>query len=276
MKLVKKIFLGFWTLTVIFMIYFSVNDQNMNPIIWPLIILYSAFPYWLILKPKKKKKSDVDNTPQQATEPEPTSPQYVEVGNIIYRTDGKSITDAEVPYLMQLGYEKALTREQQTKPVRTKHEQQLAFNFDMNHFDKYSELEFKLIDLENDARHTTNLTKKIQLLEKTIVAYEKLKKFCYSKGKGGTIFFQDEWETKTFLSDIQKELKETKYQKDILIPEILNAIKENDGILQRNIYVLFPETSKSKIQAIIKELEANGTITKTKKGNSYELHLNGN
>ncbi len=34
--------------------------------------------------------------------------QYVETGKTIYRTDGKAITEEEVPYLMQIGYEKAL------------------------------------------------------------------------------------------------------------------------------------------------------------------------
>ncbi len=213
MKIFKRIFLGFWTLTVIFIIYFSVNGQNMNPIVWPLIILYSAFPYWLMLKPKKKKKSDAnelhDNKPMPK-EAESSDQQYIEVGNVVYRTDGKNITDAEVPYLMQLGYENALAKEKQSRPVRTQHEKKLAFNFDVNHFDKYSELEFKLMDLELEAKKEKNLPKKIQLLEKTIAAYDKLKRFCYSKGKGGTIYFQDKWESTSFLSDIQKELEDAK------------------------------------------------------------------
>ena len=35
----------------------------------------------------------------------PQNIQYVNTGNTIYRADGKSITDEEVPYLIQVGYE---------------------------------------------------------------------------------------------------------------------------------------------------------------------------
>lgn len=38
------------------------------------------------------------------------STQYIETGSSIQRVDGKPISDEEVPYLMQLGYEKALQK----------------------------------------------------------------------------------------------------------------------------------------------------------------------
>lgn len=38
------------------------------------------------------------------------STQYIETGSSIQRVDGKPISDKEVPYLMQLGYEKALQK----------------------------------------------------------------------------------------------------------------------------------------------------------------------
>lgn len=264
-----------WTVSFI-VAMFSADYKTINLPELILIIFVFSIPYLIILLKRRKKKKSATVLSDNIPKSEPTGPQYIKDGNVIYRTDGKKITDAEVPYLMQLSYEKALVQSKQSKPVRTAHEQQLAFNFDMNHFDKFSNYEYKLMDLEVDALNEKNLIKKIQLLEETIKTYEKAKNFCYSKGKGGTIYFQDEWESSPFLSNILNELKEAKHQKDILIPEILNAIKETDGILQRNIYVLFPETSKSEIQAVIKELEANGTISRTKKSNSYELHLNGN
>lgn len=43
----------------------------------------------------------------------PNYPQYIENGNIISHTDGSPITDEEVPYLMQLGYEEALRKTKQ-------------------------------------------------------------------------------------------------------------------------------------------------------------------
>lgn len=40
----------------------------------------------------------------------PQNIQYVNTGNTIYRADGKSVTDEEVPYLIQVGYEEALKK----------------------------------------------------------------------------------------------------------------------------------------------------------------------
>ena len=274
MKYIKIYFLFMWTMCFVIAVYSSDFKINL-----PTVIAFSI-PYLIVLWKRKKKKpaavlsdnKQIDNR----LKPEPTEPQYIETSNVIYRTDGNKITDAEIPYLMQLRNEKALSEEKQSRPVRTAHEQQLAFNFDMNHFDKFNNYEIKLMDLQTDALQEKNLTKKIQLLEETIKTYEKAKKFCYSKGKGGTIYFQDEWESSPFLSNILNELKETKIKLDIVIPGIISTISNNDGILQRNIYSYFPDIKQSEIQAIIKELEANGTITRTKKSNSYELHINSN
>ena len=34
--------------------------------------------------------------------------EYIQDGNVIYRADGKEISNEELPYLMQLGYEESL------------------------------------------------------------------------------------------------------------------------------------------------------------------------
>lgn len=244
MNLIKKIFLGFWTFVSVIIVICSIADyQNIQFEMMLILVLFIIFPYWLVLKPKKKRETKKN------------------------KADTKIKSDNK-PLLIK--------ESTPSRHVRTRKDLELAFNFDMGHFDKYSELEFKLMDLENDAKQESILSKKIQLLEQTIKAYEKLKIFCYSKGKGGTIFFQDEWESKPFLTNIQEELEEAKQQKEMIVPDILEAISETDGILQRNIYAIFSEVSKSDIQAILKELETNGSITRTKKGNSYELHINSN
>ena len=55
------------------------------------------------------------NTQNEPTDIEPSpsihSEQYVEHNGVIFHPDGSSITDEEVPYLVQLGYEEALQRE---------------------------------------------------------------------------------------------------------------------------------------------------------------------
>lgn len=243
MNLIKKIFLGFWTFVSAIVVICSIADyQNIQFEMMLILVLFIIFPYWLVLKPKKKRKTKKNKADTKI------------------KSDNKPLPIKEST---------------PSRPVRTLRDIELAENFDMNHFEKCSDLEFNLLNLETDAKNERILHKKIQLLEKTIKAYDRLKKFCYSKGKGGTIYFQEEWESRPFLSDILKELEEAKQEKAMFMPNIIEAISENDGILQRNIYTIFSdEVNTSDIQAILKELEANGTITKIKKGNSYELHLN--
>ena len=139
----------------------------------------------------------------------------IEINESALAADGKPIQDEDIPYLMQRDTERALAKEKEKKQVFTAYELRLAENFELNHFDGYSELEFKLMDLEVDVKNEKNLSKKIELLETVIATYEKLKKFCRSKGKGGTIYFQIEWESKPFFSEMQKELEDAKQKLDI-------------------------------------------------------------
>lgn len=296
MRFFKKCFLFMWTVSFI-VAMFSADYKTINLPELILIIFVFSIPYLIILlKRKKKKKSaaalsdikpidnkQINNIPKS----EPTGPQYIEDGNVIYRTDGKKITDAEVPYLMQPSYEKALNTERTSsnpKFHRTEREDELSYQFECTHGNKVCQLEDNFENLYRAAYQTDDISECIRLLEESALAFEKAKKFCYSKGKGGTIYFQDTWEYMhnsqndcfSYLDNILNALEESKKKRDVVIPGVIDAIRNNDGILQKNIYTLLPEVSKSEIQAVIKELEANGTISRTKKSNSYELHLNGN
>ena len=101
------------------------------------------------------------------------------------------------------------------------------------------------------------------------------------KGLGGTIYFQDMWELFhnshnngfSFLDMIQTSIDETIYMHNIVIPKICSTISANDGIIQKNIYALLPDIEKSLIQRTLRKLESDNIITRTKKSNSYELHL---
>jgi predicted transcriptional regulator len=278
-----------WTMCFVIVVYSS----GLEAINLPIVITFSI-PYLIILWKRKKKESaailsddkpidskQIDNTPN----PEPKEPQYIETGNMVYRTDGKPITDDEVPYLMQLSYEKSLNREKVSsnpKFHRTEREDELSYQFECTHGNKVCQLERNFENLYRAAYQTDDISECIRLLEESALAFEKAKKFCYSKGKGGTIYFQDMWEYMhnsqndcfSYLDNILDALEELKRKRDIIIPSVLDAIRNNDGILQKNIYSYFPDIKKSEIQAIIKELETNGTITRTKKSNSYELHIN--
>ncbi len=151
----------------------------------------------------------------------------------------------------------------------------------MKYDDEINNLTEKFESLYDDAYKTNDLTERITLLNEAITAYEKAKKFCYSKGKGGTIYFQDMWEYlynfdnqwHSYLDNIKKLLEETEYLRDTVIPQIINTIATNDGILQKNIYKFMPDINKSLIQHTLRQLETDSKISRIKKGSSYELHI---
>jgi len=179
--------------------------------------------------------------------------------NIICKIDDKTIINENISYSIQLKHKNTLSTELESfnpKFHRTEQEENLSYNFAV----KYGH--------------------EISLLEEDIKAFEKAKEFCYKKGKGGTIYFQDTWEYLhnskkpcfSYLDNIKASLDKTIFKKNIVIPSIISTITDNDGILQKDIYKLLPDIDKQTIQQTIKELTAVGTISAIKKSNSYELH----
>lgn len=55
--------------------------------------------------------------------------------------------------------------------------------------------------------------------------------------------------------------------------DLLKIIKQNDGIMQKDLYGMFDERMKSHIQKTIKELSAKNKIIAVKSGNSYMLTI---
>ncbi|MCI9141872.1 MAG: hypothetical protein HFH87_04510 [Lachnospiraceae bacterium] len=85
---------------------------------WLIVILIILLPTIFILVPKKKKRRNKDiakNNSDISTsiiEEFSVTPQdqYIESDKIIYRTDKKSISDKEIPHLVQAGYEEAIVK----------------------------------------------------------------------------------------------------------------------------------------------------------------------
>lgn len=248
-------------------------------------ILFSLFSYLCL---RKNKAKNVINTSvytdipysQNMFNENPKNTAYIDTKTTIYRADGKEISDKEIPYLIQLGYEHTLQTEANSsnpKFHRTAREDDLSYNFESKYYNEISKRTTKFEDLYHDSYTEKNLSKKILLLEEALKEYDCCKKFCYSKGKVGTIYFQDMYE---YLSNSHNEcfsyrdmilntLKESYFERDELIPEIKKVISCHDGILQKNIYKELPE-----FQRMLRKLESENIITRIKKSGTYELHLN--
>ena len=204
--------------------------------------------------------------------------------SVISRSDNKPISNEEIPSLIELGYKHAIERENKSQNIslhRTQKEEDLSFNFEMNHgyeIGKYVdafEKCYRLAMSEND------LCKKIELLEKTISNYEKSKAWFY-RTKGGTIYFQDMYEHLhnsrnddfSYIDQIKDELEECIEERDFIIPKILEIIKNYpEGILQKDIYQHLPDISRTQIQKFIRNFEREGLITREQSKGSYLLTI---
>lgn len=309
MKIIKKIFGIFFSFVFALSLYMTLTDKQNVIINIIMTLIVGTIAYMLLIrKPDKSVSNEEQQTSNKrscCTNPpindlsqnikliEDTNPQeltniessdlYIETHNMIYRVDGKPITDEEVPYLIQAGYEKAIEQEKVNPNVkfhRTKREEDLCVQFMINHGNEIQKHTDSFEDLCRLAYAENDLNEKIKLLHKTITVYEKERKWFY-RSKGGTIYFQDYYEHQhnsknndfSYIDSVKDFLNYNLYKRDYIIPEIMQTITSSGGIIQKDIYEHFPDISKSVMQLTIRELENANLIVRTKKGNSYFLSL---
>lgn len=171
--------------------------------------------------------------------------------------------------------------------LRTDEEENLISDFYTKFEQTLTLAEEKLYQLANDIGQGKTLDERILKVRKVISHYEHFKSFCYSKGLGGQMYFQDMWEhchnSKNSDFDYIDQFKEllenwtaVKLGQDEMASirkQILTLIKENPGILQKEIYSHFNPDSKTSIRGEMMQLEANGNIKRIKHGNTYELYI---
>lgn len=158
----------------------------------------------------------------------------IEGTHTIRRIDNKPISDEEVPYLIEMGYQHAKEREKQSKNPkfhRTEREEELSFQFGCNHSDEIQKRTDLFEEYYELACAETDLNKKIELLEKTIFQFEKAKKWFY-RTKGGTIYFQDMYEHLhnsrnedfSYIDQVKENLEECIEERNYLTKERRNII----------------------------------------------------
>lgn len=295
----KKLAIG---LLLIFDIGFLLNFKNYraeNKIFTIVYTISFLIITYLLLrkkvneetKPYKKpatedpaiEKNIIDEYREPVTE-KYTADEYIELGNVIVRADGKEITDEEIPYLMQVGYERALEYEENSnnpKFHRTEQEEELSFDFWQQYEKEISMLEKQLLHSYSEALSTRDYHESILKLENTLEFFNRFKQFCYSKGQGGILYFQNNWEYLhnsnnpcfSYDSEIKKALEERKKILYTVMPEILKVVSKNNGILQKNIYEYLPRYEKDYIRMILRHLRAAGKVNAEKKGNTYILTI---
>jgi hypothetical protein len=136
--------------------------------------------------------------------------------------------------IITIGTQHAIKREKQSKnPIfhRTEREEELSFQFECNHWDEIQKRIDSFIECYKLACAETDSNKKIELLEKTIVQFEKAKKWFY-RTKGGTIYFQDMYEHLhnsrnedfSYIDQVKEDLEECIEERNCLTKERRNII----------------------------------------------------
>jgi hypothetical protein len=100
---------------------------------------------------------------------------------------------------MAIGLQKAMEREKQSpNPVfhRSSHDEDLSYEFSEKYADQISEFERDISPkgCAIDKLTLDEIDEQIDIYTIAIGCFDKLKKFCYSHGKGGQIYFQNMWE----------------------------------------------------------------------------------
>ena len=165
--------------------------------------------------------------------------------------------------------------------IRSEYTEELADNFFIKYSDAIPVWEQGFQDMYGFALQEKDLTKRIMMLEEAARVFINTRDFFYRKGKGGEIYFRDMWERMhnsqntcfSYLDLINEAIAEAKRERDCIIPDILETIRNNDGILQKDIYNMLPHISKEEIQNYLRRFEYDSVIIRIKKGNTYELHI---
>jgi hypothetical protein len=201
----------------------------------------------------------------------------VEFDGSIQRCDGENITKEEIPYLIQVGYEKACKEFNKTR--RTFEDEELLYRFEEKHSGEIQK-HLKFEQFVDEAYKSKELDQKIELLNQAITEYEKARSWFY-RTKGGMIYFQDYYEHLhnsknpdfSYIAPVQDYLDYCLEKRDYIIPKILEVISAEDGILQKNIYQYIPDVGKSEIQQVIRDSENDNIISREKKSGTYILKI---
>lgn len=231
------------------------------------IFLFSAILCWkklfyLIIEIKKQyhpitRKNLTEATTYSAISNTNPVPSNMPIQKITFRSP-QIFTDTEAPNV---------------KFHRTEHEEELSFNFEKRFGYEILILEEKFESLYQNACQSDSLDIRIDLLYEAAEAFEKAKNFCYSKGKGGTIYFQDMWEylhnanrpSYSYMDIITDALENAKYEKMLEATDALQAahnseIQDTFTSTAKNMIINEELPYKTKQNGVIPNWQINGLI----------------
>lgn len=263
-----------------------------------LLCLSAVMLLIIILLWRPRRKADESCESEESIEETVEDPvSYISDGRTVARADGKELTDADIEYLRESSYER--TREYyenspNPKFHRTPEEKMAKSAFHAANVEYIDKLEHDiwlphLYDFDS-------IDEAIAHAQQALISAQQLADYC-SKTSNGQLYFEDMWlhahnsqnPDFSFIEKIKqryvdltlnyeerkREFELHKKQKDFLVnaePEVLNVIKSNPGILQKDVWKHFDPDLKPTIGTAVSHLCQKNQITRIKHGNSYELY----
>lgn len=241
--------------------------QNPTPGNIAATVFCAVIAFLLLRKRKAKEPESVENmaeiVPIEVIE---SVDAYIEVGNTFYRTDGKPISDREVPHLIEMSLHTVESSEVLFR--RSDAEQELIFRFTQRYGTQSYTLTSKFENLASAAYKTSDLDERVALLTAALQQYQVARVWHYKISKGGMMWFQDMWENGHQWAETEAStLEETLRERDYIRPYILE--KAVEGFIQKSIYAELPDAGKSEVQRVLRNMEKEGKIVRIKKSGSY-------
>lgn len=137
----------------------------------------------------------------------------------------------------------------------------------------------------SDAEHASNLNLRIERLQRYLDLFDESREVCRMRGRDFENWFDETYNGQhDFRRRAGELLDECIVQKNIadnggnisldsLCDVIINIIREEDGILQRELGKRFDLSMREQVRTLLYKLDQIGAIRREKSGSSYELHL---
>lgn len=270
-KTLGFLFFTCWTLWFLYEIF--KNAYHYSFVDWIIVICVFLIPFAIGYKIKNARNAV----------PNKTSEQQEQSDLFVIEDEINSTPRYSEEYLNEVFPNDKTIREQLQENL----EESLITDFSIEFEQTLSLAEDKLYTLANSIYSSDDIDLQILKVRQVISHYEQFKDFCYSKGIGGTLYFQDMWEhchnsknpAFNYIDSFKERLEQLELRKwnmdemAIIRDKLLQVIKEHPGILQKDIYAHFKAELKIPIRGELMSLEQYGTIRRKRYGSTYKLYL---
>lgn len=137
----------------------------------------------------------------------------------------------------------------------------------------------------SEAEHSAILDRKIERLQQCIELFDLSREACVQRGADFVHWFDETYNSQhDYRKRLCEMLNECIVLKNVetgggvtpfdnLCDIIINIIRDEDGILQRELGQRFDPNLRSQVRHLLQRLERVGAITREKSGSTYSLHL---